>query len=490
MSELKRKASSKKNNITQPTKSLESEKVINQGLTKQADAEWSPHTKLRKIMNKKVASPVLKNILAQANISAIFKEPGDSLQEVVEEDFFNPPLHSTAVDDDEILQSNKHPQKTPTNLMSPIASVAQEKSPKKTKQKPAVSIGPAAQTPDTAKPKQSPKKKAVKVPDPGPSKTHETSRTVPVGEPSSIPHTTSNRNVTPQKKSQIERLSSKKQEAARTIEEPSTSQGVNMNLPKKAQRNVPGPSGTRRSSRTLNIGEPSSTQAPSTTANRNVLSAKKAKSQRKEVSTSNKKKSRKGKMKIAAADTSSPEMVPKSVMRTNELHNVLYECGRFIDLYREQVESNEYKSDIDVFSQSFKAQLSKSISDLQKLNDLKRKNAMIESEIKGKKKCLLKVKHEILVKQPKLIKLQKACSELEQKDKSRKSAIAFLQNLTHLRDDYMKFKSENPHVKETYGSSSVPAFLWEAGNIMKAEQHFHIVNKQLQAVIDKEKGGG
>ncbi|KAM4053703.1 centromere protein U isoform 3-T3 [Anomaloglossus baeobatrachus] len=483
MSELKRKASSKKNNITQPTKSLESEKVINQGLTKQADAErsphkklrkvmnkkvaspsslqadaeWSPHTKLRKIMNKKVASPVLKNILAQANISAIFKEPGDSLQEVVEEDFFNPPLHSTAVDDDEILQSNKHPQKTPTNLMSPIASVAQEKSPKKTKQKPAVSIGPAAQTPDTAKPKQSPKKKAVKVPDPGPSKTHETSRTVPVGEPSSIPHTTSNRNV---------------------------------NLPKKAQRNVPGPSGTRRSSRTLNIGEPSSTQAPSTTANRNVLSAKKAKSQRKEVSTSNKKKSRKGKMKIAAADTSSPEMVPKSVMRTNELHNVLYECGRFIDLYREQVESNEYKSDIDVFSQSFKAQLSKSISDLQKLNDLKRKNAMIESEIKGKKKCLLKVKHEILVKQPKLIKLQKACSELEQKDKSRKSAIAFLQNLTHLRDDYMKFKSENPHVKETYGSSSVPAFLWEAGNIMKAEQHFHIVNKQLQAVIDKEKGGG
>ncbi|KAM4053704.1 centromere protein U isoform 4-T4 [Anomaloglossus baeobatrachus] len=475
MSELKRKASSKKNNITQPTKSLESEKVINQGLTKQADAErsphkklrkvmnkkvaspsslqadaeWSPHTKLRKIMNKKVASPVLKNILAQANISAIFKEPGDSLQEVVEEDFFNPPLHSTAVDDDEILQSNKHPQKTPTNLMSPIASVAQEKSPKKTKQKPAVSIGPAAQTPDTAKPKQ-----------------------------------------TPQKKSQIERLSSKKQEAARTIEEPSTSQGVNMNLPKKAQRNVPGPSGTRRSSRTLNIGEPSSTQAPSTTANRNVLSAKKAKSQRKEVSTSNKKKSRKGKMKIAAADTSSPEMVPKSVMRTNELHNVLYECGRFIDLYREQVESNEYKSDIDVFSQSFKAQLSKSISDLQKLNDLKRKNAMIESEIKGKKKCLLKVKHEILVKQPKLIKLQKACSELEQKDKSRKSAIAFLQNLTHLRDDYMKFKSENPHVKETYGSSSVPAFLWEAGNIMKAEQHFHIVNKQLQAVIDKEKGGG
>ncbi|XP_077135703.1 centromere protein U isoform X3 [Ranitomeya variabilis] len=447
-------------NINQSTKSLKSQNVKSPGHIKQADAERSPH-QLRKVMKKKVATPILKETFPFANISAILREPEDAFKEVAEEDSFNPPLHSTAVyndGEDNILQTNENPDDIAAKLMFPIASVVQEKSmrPVNSKQKTAASMEPSVQRRDTAKPKNSLQKKTQKKTEPGPSKMRGTARPQAVREPSS----TQGPSTTPIKK----------------------------NLQKKTQ-NIPkpGPSKIRGTARTLSIGEPSSSQGPNTTQKTNVVSAKDAKAKRNVVTKSSGKKSRKDNTNIAPEDTSSPEVVSKSKKNLNELDIVLLECEKYIKLHREEVETDVCKREVDAFYHSFKEQLSTTISQIHNLKDLKRKNAKMRSEIGMKRKRLLEVKHAALVKQPKLNLLEKEYSDLEQKRKSLKSARAILDNLTHFKEDYMKFKAENPHVQETYGTSSLPALCLEAGNIMKAEQHFHIVNRKLQSVIDKEK---
>ncbi|XP_073512186.1 centromere protein U isoform X2 [Phyllobates terribilis] len=485
----------KSKNINQSTKSLKSQNIKSPGRIKEADAERSAD-KMRKIMNKKVGTPILKQILAHANISAILKETGDAFQELADEDSFNPPLHSTAVyndGDDDFLQTNENRDQTPAKLISPIASVVQEESIRRmeSKQNPAASMELSAQRPDTAKPKESLQKETQKIPEPGPSKMHGSARTGSTGETSSTQGP--KRKVTPQKKAQKGPEPSKMQgpDSSLAIGEPSSAQGPNtapnrnVRLQKKTQNTPePGPSKTRRTARTRAVGETSSTQGPSTTQKTNVVSAKNAKAQRKGVITSSKKKPRKDNLNIAPGDTSSPEVVSKSAKSLNELDIVLLECGKCIESHREEVETDDCKREVDVFYHSFKEQLSTTISQLQKLKDLKRKNAKMRSEIGMKRKRLLQLKHEVIVDQPKLNLLQKECADLEQKHKAR----AILDNLAHFQDDYMKFKAENPHVQETYGTSSLPALCLEAGNIMKAEQHFHIVNRKLQSVIDKEKG--
>ncbi|XP_077135700.1 centromere protein U isoform X1 [Ranitomeya variabilis] len=490
-------------NINQSTKSLKSQNVKSPGHIKQADAERSPH-QLRKVMKKKVATPILKETFPFANISAILREPEDAFKEVAEEDSFNPPLHSTAVyndGEDNILQTNENPDDIAAKLMFPIASVVQEKSmrPVNSKQKTAASMEPSVQRRDTAKPKNSLQKKTQQMPEPGPLKTRETARTRSVGEPSSSqsPNTAPNSNVSLQKKTQkkTEPGPSKMRGTARpqAVREPSSTQGpsttpIKKNLQKKTQ-NIPkpGPSKIRGTARTLSIGEPSSSQGPNTTQKTNVVSAKDAKAKRNVVTKSSGKKSRKDNTNIAPEDTSSPEVVSKSKKNLNELDIVLLECEKYIKLHREEVETDVCKREVDAFYHSFKEQLSTTISQIHNLKDLKRKNAKMRSEIGMKRKRLLEVKHAALVKQPKLNLLEKEYSDLEQKRKSLKSARAILDNLTHFKEDYMKFKAENPHVQETYGTSSLPALCLEAGNIMKAEQHFHIVNRKLQSVIDKEK---
>ncbi|XP_069600413.1 centromere protein U isoform X4 [Ranitomeya imitator] len=532
-------------NINQSTKSLKSQNVKSPGRIKQADAERSPH-QIRKVKKKKVATPILKEIFPFDNISAILREPEDAFKEVAEEDSFNPPLHSTAVyndGDDNILQTNENPDEIAAKQMFPIASVVQEKSmrPVNSKQKTAASMEPSVQRPEPAKPKNSLQKKTQQIPEPGPLKTHETARTRSIGEPPSSqgPNTAPNSNVSLQKKTQkipepgpskmrgttrpqairepsstqgpstapIKKSLQKKTQKIpepgpskmrgtarpQAIREPSSTQGpstapIKKNLQKKTQ-NIPepGPSKIRGTARTLSIGESSSSQGPNTTQKTNVVSAKNAKAQKKLVTKSSGKKSRKGNTNIAPEDTSIPVVVSKSVKNLNELDIVLLECEKYIKLHREEVETDVCKREVDAFYHSFKEQLSTRISQIQNLKDLKRKNAKILSEIGMKRKRLLEVKHAVLVKQPKLNLLQKEFSDLVQKRKSLKSARAILDNLTHFQEDYMKFRAENPHVQETYGTSSLPALCLEAGNIMKAEQHFHIVNRKLQSVIDKEK---
>lgn len=396
------------------TKSPKSQNVRNQGPIRKVDA----FHRVKEIMSKKVKSPLLKEIVAHADISSVLKEPADPLQDDVGEDSFNPPLHSTAVytEDDEPLQTSGIVGQIPAKLMSPIPPVVQEKrkqNQRESKSKPSTSTEASTHRPDTTKPKRTPKKKAVYVAKPGTSKKHGTARN-------------------------------------------------------RADGSLP------------------STQAANTSKNRKAVSA--AKAQRKEQNTSSKKKSKKDKMRTASADSGSPDNEPKSVRNVNELDVVHFECGKLIELYREKVETDVCKRAIDVFCHSFKEQLSTTISDLRKLKELKRKNAKMQLEIGRKRKHLLEVKNDIIAKQPKLNQLQKECTELQQQRESLKKARSFLDDLAHLQDDYLKFKAKKPNIKETYGMSSLPALCLETEHFMKAEQHFHILNRQLQSIIDQEEG--
>ncbi|XP_075716305.1 centromere protein U isoform X2 [Rhinoderma darwinii] len=280
---------------------------------------------------------------------------------------------------------------------------------------------------------------------------------------------------------------SKSKAASNTEHKPDTAKPKRTPQKKALQVPAAGSSKKHGTARNLVDEAPPSPQAPNTTPNISVVSPGKAKTQRKKTNTSIKKKSRKDRMETAPADIWSPENVPKSVRNVNELDVVLFECGKLVELYRENVDADVCKRAIDDFFHSFKEQLATTILDVQKMKDLKRKNAKMQLQIGKKRRRLLEVKNEIIVKQPKLNQLQKECSELEEKQESLKSARAFLDNIAHLQQDYMKFKAENPHIKETYGTSSLPAMCLEAENIMKAEQHFRIVNKQLQSFIDQEK---
>ncbi|KAG9479868.1 hypothetical protein GDO78_011740 [Eleutherodactylus coqui] len=402
----------KSKNLKQLTKSPKSQNVRNQGPTSKVNRNTLVDAKVKELMSRKVRSPLLKQIMAQADVSSILKQPGDPLPEDLEEDSFNPPLHSTAVytdaDSDEHLPTRENPKQISAKLMSPIRPVIREKrtpSRKESKSNPVGDIEHSARRPGTAQTKRTPEKKSQDVPKPGSSKMHEPPRN-------------------------------------------------------------------------LSDSAPSSTQ----------VSAKKTRTPRKEKNVSSKKKSRKDRMETNPVDIGSPENMPKSVRNVNELDVVLLECEKHTELYRENVDTDVCKRAVDVFFNSFKEQLSTTISDLQKLKNLKRKNAKMQLEIGRKRKRLLEVKDEIIANQPKLNKLQKECSELEQKQESLKSARTILDNIAQLQEDYMRLKAKNPHLKETYGISSLPALCLQVESVLNAEQHFHIVNRKLQSFIDPEKG--
>ncbi|XP_044146051.1 centromere protein U [Bufo gargarizans] len=271
--------STKKNKsklINQMIKTPQKQNVRNQRPTSKADPENLIHSKVKELMNKKVRSPLLKEIVAHANIYSILSDAGDALPEDFEEDSFNPPLHSTAVYscDDELLQSNENRVEIPAKHASPVPPEVQEKSMRpnqeQLKRKSAANAEHSDRRPVTAKQKRTPQKKAVHVPEPGPSKR--------LGTP-----------------------------------------------------------------RNVREGAQSSKQAPNSTPNRSLVSAKKTKTQRKETNSSSKKKSRKGEMEKAPVDIWSPENMPKSVKNVSELDVVLFESGKLIELYRENVETDVWQ---------------------------------------------------------------------------------------------------------------------------------------------------
>ncbi|XP_053315337.1 centromere protein U isoform X3 [Spea bombifrons] len=179
--------------------------------------------------------------------------------------------------------------------------------------------------------------------------------------------------------------------------------------------------------------------------------------------------------------------VPRSSRDMNELDVVLFECEKVYEEYRETVDSNADMKAIDLFFACYKEQLTTSIEDVQKMKNIKKKNAKMQLEIGRKKKRLIEVKGEVIENESKLKQLQKTYKELQEKQSALKKAKEFLSGLGELRKDYLKFREENPEAKETYGMSSLPALLLQSQTIMNAEKHLHDINATLESFIAGEK---
>ncbi|XP_040189984.1 centromere protein U isoform X2 [Rana temporaria] len=175
----------------------------------------------------------------------------------------------------------------------------------------------------------------------------------------------------------------------------------------------------------------------------------------------------------------SPEDAPLTAKNVNELDVILFESESLVNHYRESIDGACRKA-VDNFFLSYKDQLTAAIRNVRMLKDMKRKNAKARLEIGRKQKRLIVVKDEIIKKQPRLNQLQRECSELEERQKSIVNAKTFLDNLGQLQEDYRKCRDKKPSAKETYGLSSLPALILQAQSTMRAEQHFHNVNAQLQ----------
>ncbi|XP_036619032.1 centromere protein U [Trichosurus vulpecula] len=154
--------------------------------------------------------------------------------------------------------------------------------------------------------------------------------------------------------------------------------------------------------------------------------------------------------------------------------------------YKQQVESVICQRAIDSFYSVFKEQLIKILSEVQKLKDLKRKNAKVIKDINKKRRCLFEAQDQLIRTKPELKHLQVKYEELKERKSSLTEATWFLSGLKQLHHDYAALKRKTPTERERYDLSSLPALLFEARGISGAAQHLTKINCHLQQLVDRK----
>ncbi|XP_044537584.1 centromere protein U [Gracilinanus agilis] len=154
---------------------------------------------------------------------------------------------------------------------------------------------------------------------------------------------------------------------------------------------------------------------------------------------------------------------------------------------KQQVTSRVCQRAIDSFYSVFKEQLIKMLTEVQRLKNLKRKNARAITDANKKRKCLFEAQEQQIRSEPQLRLLQRKYEELKHRRSSLREATWFLSNLQHLHDDYAALRRSRPAAeaeREQYGACSLPALLLEARGISGAAQHLRKINYRLQQLVD------
>ncbi|XP_070316184.1 centromere protein U isoform X1 [Odocoileus virginianus] len=154
--------------------------------------------------------------------------------------------------------------------------------------------------------------------------------------------------------------------------------------------------------------------------------------------------------------------------------------------YEQKMDSRVCKAAINKFHSDLKEELIKMLQDIQMLKTLKRKNAKMISDIEKKRQHLIEAQDELLRVEPELKQLQIKYEELQERKASLRKAAYFLSNLKQLHQDYSDVQEEEPSVKETYDSSSLPALLFKARPLLGAENHLQNINCQLEKLLDQK----
>ncbi|XP_054421789.1 centromere protein U isoform X2 [Pteronotus mesoamericanus] len=169
-----------------------------------------------------------------------------------------------------------------------------------------------------------------------------------------------------------------------------------------------------------------------------------------------------------------------------ELDVVLSALEKTIPEYKQNIESKICREAINKFHSTLKEELMRTLIEAQKLKTLKRKNAKMTSDIEKKRQRLIEVQNELLWLEPQLKQLQMKYDELKERKSSLRNAAHFLSNLKQLHQDYSGVRESEPHVKETYDSSSLPALLFKGRTLLGAQSHLQNINYQLERLLERE----
>ncbi|XP_030048514.1 centromere protein U isoform X2 [Microcaecilia unicolor] len=183
----------------------------------------------------------------------------------------------------------------------------------------------------------------------------------------------------------------------------------------------------------------------------------------------------------------SPEGIQRSSKYLTELDVVLDRFETVITNYKQTEKSSSVRKAIDLFFSTMKKQLNRTSEDVHRLKNLKKKNAKMHIEINKKRRRLIDVKEELIVNELKQQQLLREYNDLEQKMSSFRNATQFLHDLQELQRTYLNYKEQNKEEKEEYGISSLPALLLEARSVLEAEKHLQNINKKLQHWLNLEK---
>ncbi|XP_019777029.2 centromere protein U isoform X2 [Tursiops truncatus] len=193
-----------------------------------------------------------------------------------------------------------------------------------------------------------------------------------------------------------------------------------------------------------------------------------------------------------ATDLDTSDCVPiwclkeKKTSDIMELDVVLSAFENILLEYKQKTDSRICKEAINKFHSNLKEELIKMLKEVQMLKTLKRKNTKMISDIEKKRQRLIEVQDELLRLEPELKQLQIKYDELKERKASLRNAAYFLSNLKQLHQDYSDIQEEEPNVKETYNSSSLPALLFKARPLLGAENHLQNINYQLEKLLDQK----
>ncbi|XP_033265189.1 centromere protein U isoform X2 [Orcinus orca] len=193
-----------------------------------------------------------------------------------------------------------------------------------------------------------------------------------------------------------------------------------------------------------------------------------------------------------ATDLDTSDCVPiwclkeKKTSDIMELDVVLSAFENILLEYKQKTDSRICKEAINKFHSNLKEELIKMLKEVQMLKTLKRKNTKMISDIEKKRQRLIEVQDELLRLEPELKQLQIKYDELKERKASLRNAAYFLSNLKQLHQDYSDIQEEEPNVKDTYDSSSLPALLFKARPLLGAENHLQNINYQLEKLLDQK----
>ncbi|CAN9514669.1 unnamed protein product [Ophioblennius macclurei] len=171
-----------------------------------------------------------------------------------------------------------------------------------------------------------------------------------------------------------------------------------------------------------------------------------------------------------STDTETKRRRRPAAREQTEFDVVLDAFLQFCDKYRESVESQQVQKSISILSKNVKAQLNEKISSSKEFKALKRENTKMCSSIRKNTQRLLDRKHEMLRTQNEISQLEMEKGQLQRRLTLLRRGQSFLHDIRELNQRYLDHRRQNPHQKETYGASSLPALLLQTRYMKNVEK--------------------